>query len=83
MTIVTQGVVHGNTIELDSSPGIEDGRLVHVVLSVAPPLSPDETHASGRVSAAGMMANYTEDDDAILEEIYRERKHDTRQGLAP
>ena len=30
-----------------------------------------------------MMEDYTEDDDAVLEEIYRDRKRDTRGDLAP
>lgn len=29
-----QGVVHGKTIELEMSPGIEDGRRVELVLRV-------------------------------------------------
>ena len=32
-------------------------------------------------SAAGMMANHTEDDDAVLEKIYRDRKCDSRGDI--
>ena len=77
MTIVMQGVIHGRTIELEASPGIDDGRAVEVVLNVDQPLRPSEQPVPGQyVTAAGMMANYTEDDDAVLEEIYQDRKRD-------
>jgi hypothetical protein len=34
MDIVVQGVVHGKTIELETNPGIEEGRRVELVLRV-------------------------------------------------
>jgi hypothetical protein len=82
MTIVMQGVVHGRTIELEASPGVDDGHVVQVILNVDRP--PADDAESGRyVSAAGMMADYTDDDDAVLEEIYQERHRDARADIEP
>ncbi len=84
MNIAMQGVIHGKTIELEDTPGVDDGRIVHVILSTDLPIRPQGGNASGPYrSAAGMMEDYTEDDDAVLEEIYRDRKRDTRGDLAP
>jgi len=84
MNIAMQGVIHGRTIELEDSPGIDDGQMVHVVVSTVSPNRPEGKRATGPYrSAAGMMANYTEDDDAVLDEIYRDRKRDTRSDIGP
>ena len=84
MNIAMQGVIHGKTVELEDAPGLDDGRIVHVILSTDLPIRPEGGDASDPYqSAAGMMADYTEDDDAVLEEIYRDRKRDTRGDLAP
>ena len=32
MDMIVQGTIHGKTIELDTSPGIADGRRVELVL---------------------------------------------------
>ena len=76
MTQVIEGVIHGRTIELDGDPGIEDGRKVQVILQAESPSSDEQAK---RKTAAGMMANYTDDDDAVLAEIYEDRKRDTRR----
>jgi hypothetical protein len=83
MDIVLHGVVHGKTIELERNPGIDDGRVVQVVLNVEPSASAGKSAAVGYITAAGMMANYTEDDDAVLAEIYEDRRRDTRPEIAP
>jgi hypothetical protein len=81
MDIPMQGVIHGNTIELDSSPGVEDGRKVQLILRVGrlpgppPKWTPDST-----VTAGGMMAeHWTDEDDRLLEDIYQDRKRDRRR----
>ena len=81
MEIVMQGVVHGKTIDLEASPGIEDGRRVELVLRVKElPGPPPGWKPGGTETAAGMMADYwTEEDDRILEEIYQDRKKSGRR----
>jgi hypothetical protein len=75
VSIVLQGVIRGKTIELETSPGIEDGRIVQVVLDVEQPAAHSgQSRGDETLTAAGMMADYTEDDDAVLAEIHRERK---------
>jgi hypothetical protein len=75
MVKVLRGVIHGRTIELETEPGIEDGRAVEVIVrSKALPGPPPGWQAGGTHSAAGMMAeHWTEEDDRILEEIERAR----------
>lgn len=80
MDIVMQGVTHGNMIELERSPGIEDGRKVELILRVSKlPGPPPRWKPGGGVTAAGMMAeHWTDEDDRLLEEIYQDRKRDGR-----
>ena len=83
MDIVMQGVVHGKTIELETSPGIEDGRRVELVVRMKPLPSPPPAWKPGSTeTAAGMMASYwTEEDDRILETIYQDRKRGSRREI--
>jgi len=83
MDLVLQGVVHGKTIELETSPGIEDGRRVELVLRVKQlPGPPPGWKPGSAETAAGMMASYwTEEDDRILEAIYRDRKKEGRREI--
>jgi hypothetical protein len=75
MVKILRGIVHGRTIELEGDPGIEDGRMVEVIVrSKALPGPPPGWRPGGTETAAGMMAEFwTEEDDRILEEIQRER----------
>jgi hypothetical protein len=84
MTKVLRGVIHGNTIELEGDAGLEDGRKVEVILRAKELPGPPPLWTPGSTeSAAGMMsASWTEEDDRILEEIYRERKKDARREVA-
>lgn len=79
MTKVLHGVVHGRTIELDSETGLQDGRKVEVILRAKELLGPPPGWKPGSTeTAAGMMASlWTEEDDRILAEIYRERMTDS------
>jgi hypothetical protein len=83
MDIVVQGVVRGKTIELETSPGIEDGRRVELVLRVKQlPGPPPAWKPGSSETAAGMMANYwTEEDDRILQTISLDRKRDGRREV--
>jgi hypothetical protein len=81
MDIVMQGVVHGNMIELESSPGIEDGQRVQLILRVGKlPGPPPRWTPDSAETAGGMMAeHWTDEDDRLLEEIYQDRKRDRRR----
>jgi hypothetical protein len=81
MDIPMQGVIHGNTIELDSNPGLEDGQKVQLVLRVSKLPGPPPKWTPGcTITAGGMLADqWTEEDDRLLEEIYQDRKRDRRR----
>lgn len=81
MQKVMQGIVHGRTIELEVDPELEDGSKVEIVLRVQRlPGPPPGWNPGSTETAAGMMADHwTQEDDEILEEIYRDRKRDHRQ----
>ena len=84
MTKVLRGVIHGKTIELESEPGLEDGRKVEVTLRAKElPGPPPGWQPGSRETAAGMMASrWTEEDDRILEEIHQERQKNTHREVA-
>jgi hypothetical protein len=74
MNKIVHGIIHGNTIELNENPGISDGQEVRVILSIAKNSRP---WGEGLRNSAGALANEPpEEDDKILEEIYRQRKCD-------
>ena len=80
MNKVLQGVVHGQTIELAEDLGVADGCRVEVVVRIPQlPGPPPGWKPDGNQTAAGMMAaDWTDEDDRILEEIYQDRKHEPR-----
>jgi hypothetical protein len=82
MDIMMQGVVHGSTIELESSPGLEDGRKVQLILRVGMLPGPPPKWTPGNTATAGgtMAAHWTDEDDKLLEEIYQDRKSDRRRA---
>jgi hypothetical protein len=84
MTKVLRGIIHGKTIELERDAGLEDGRKVEVILKTKELPGPPPLWKPGSTeTAAGTMAScWTEEDDRILDEIYRERKKDTRREVA-
>lgn len=80
MNKVIHGVVHGRTIELTEDPGVPEGQEVEVVVKSIPPKR--ENWGEGLRRCAGALANeWTEEDDRILEEIYQERKLDSRREV--
>ena len=76
MVKILRGVVHGRTIELESEPGIEDGRRVEVIVrSKALPGPPPGWRPGGTETAAGMMAeHWTEKDDRIFLFLFGHRR---------
>jgi hypothetical protein len=84
MTKTVQCKVHGRTIELDEDLGVADGQVVEVQVNVVGlkkklPGPPSGWRPGSKKTAAGMLADsWTEEDDRILEEIYRDRRRETR-----
>ena len=79
MTRTTHGVIHGRTIELAEDPGVADGQKVVITIKTVPPTRP---WGEGlRRCAGAFAADWTEEDDRILEEIYQERKRDSRKEI--
>ena len=75
MSIVLQGVVHGNTIELKNSLGVADGQAVEVVVKVVPPA---RTWGEGFLHTAGALA-----DDPYWDKIMSDIQHERRLGRRP
>lgn len=75
MNILSHGIIHGNIIELQNNPGFQEGQQVDVILTAASP-----QHDSGgetRYPPGSRALNWTEQDDRILAELYRQRQADT------
>ena len=87
MTKTLHGKVHGKTIELDEDLGVVDGQEVEVQVKMIGPKKrlpgPPPGWQPARPSAtAGLLADSsTEEDDRIIEEIYRDRKRETRREI--
>jgi hypothetical protein len=76
MTKTLHGKVHGRTIELDEDPGVAEGQEVEVQVKLIAKSS--RKPGEGFLRTEGALA----DDpywDAIMEDIYQERKKDTRK----
>jgi hypothetical protein len=73
------GKVRGRTIELDDDLGVPDGQEVEVQVKV---VQPPKQWGDGLRRCAGALANeWTDEDDRILQEIYQDRKRDTRREV--
>jgi hypothetical protein len=67
------------TIELDEDPGIAEGQPVEITIKKLPGIQP---WGEGlRRCAGALAAEWTEEDDKILEQIYQDRKRDTRREI--
>ena len=87
MTQTVHGIVRGRTIELDQQLDAAEGQEVEVQVKVIgrkkglpgppPGWQPGSTH-----TVAGRLADsWTDEDDRILQEIYEDRKRETRREL--
>lgn len=74
-----QGVIHGRTIELTDDPGVADGQQVMITIKTLPNPRP-WGEGLGRCAGA-FAADWTEEDDRILEQIQQERKRDSRKEI--
>lgn len=64
------GTIRGNTVELNEPPGIADGQSVIVQLAVV-----NDPELSGRWPYGGALsAEWSDEDDRILESIQQDRK---------
>jgi hypothetical protein len=70
MAEVIQGVIHGNTIELQADPGIADGMTVEVTIRA---ISEHDARVAAILRTAGSMADNPEF-DAAMEEVERYRR---------
>jgi hypothetical protein len=75
-----QGIIHGKTIELSEDPGVADGQQVEITIKTLP--TPRSWGEGLRRCAGAFAADWTEEDDRILEAIHQERKRDTRREIA-
>ena len=79
MTMVLHGKIHGRTIELAEDLGLAEGQEVEVSIRTVP-VGAARERGDGLLRTEGALA----DDpywDAIMEEIHRERKNDTRSEV--
>lgn len=75
MTRTIHGRVHGKTIELDEDPGVAEGQEVEVQVKVISRST--RQPGEGFLRTEGALADDTEW-DAIMEDIYQDRKRDRR-----
>jgi hypothetical protein len=79
MTRTLRGKVHGKTIELDEDLGVIDGQEVEVQVKIVPST---KKWGEGLRRCAGALADeWTEEDDRVLNEIYQDRKRETRREI--
>ena len=87
MTKTMHGTVHGKTIELDEYPGVAEGQEVEIEIRVVgqkkrPPGPPPGWQPGRHSGTAGLLADsWTDEDDRILEEIYRDRKVESQREI--
>jgi hypothetical protein len=79
MIKTVRGTVHGKTIELSQDLGVADGQQVELVVKT---ISDPEPWGEGLRRCAGALAEeWSDEDDRILEEIYQDRKRDSRREI--
>lgn len=86
MTRTLRGRIHGKTIELDEDLGVVNGQEVEVQVTMDRPKKrlpgPPPRWQPGVSRTAGALADLdTPEEDHILEEIYQDRKRETRREL--
>ncbi len=74
------GIVHGKTIEIEEELGLSDGDKVSIVIE-GPQSSQDKWGEGLRRCAGALADDWTEEDDKILEDIYRSRHSDSRPEI--
>lgn len=88
MTKTLHGVVRGKTIELEQDLGVVDGQEVEIQVTMLRPKkrlpgSPPHWQPGRPSRTAGALAeSWTEEDDRILNEVYRDRKREGRREIS-
>ncbi len=80
MTRTLRGVIHGRIVELTEDLGLPDGQPVEITIKTV--ASPKPWGEGLRRCAGAFAADWTEEDDRILEEIHQERKRETRKEIS-
>jgi hypothetical protein len=80
MTRTLRGVIHGRTVELTEDLGVADGQQVEITIKTV--ASPKPWGEGLRRCAGAFAADWTEEDDRIMEEIHQERKRETRREIS-
>jgi hypothetical protein len=80
MTRTLRGVIHGRTVELTEDLGVADGQQVEITIKTV--ASPKPWGEGLRRCAGAFAADWTEEDDLIMEEIHLERKRETRKEIS-
>lgn len=87
MTKTLHGKIHGKTIELEEDLGVVDGQEVEVHVTVVKPRKrlpgpPPGWYPGTTATTAGMLADLcSEEEDQLLEQIYQDRKRETRREI--
>jgi hypothetical protein len=79
MIKTVHGTVHGKIIELDEDPGVAEGQQVEIILKTVP--AQTAWGEALRRSAGGLAADWTAEDERILEGIHQDRKRDSRKEI--
>ena len=79
MNKIAHGIIHGNTIELRDNPGFQEGQEVEVYVKAIDKNRPESNMP--HKSPGAKVLTWTEQDDKILEELYRQRKCDTGREI--
>jgi len=87
MTKTLHGIVRGRTIELDEDLDAAEGQEVELRVKVIerrkglPGPPPGWQPGSTRTVAGRLADSWSDEDDRILQEIYEDRKRETRREL--
>lgn len=74
------GIVHGKTIEIEEELGLPDGDKVSIVIENSQS-SLDKWGEGLKRCAGALVDEWTEEDDKILDDIYRSRRSDSRPEI--
>ncbi|HVC97693.1 MAG TPA: hypothetical protein VND64_28740 [Pirellulales bacterium] len=88
MTKTLHGRVRGRTIEIDEDLGVAEGQEVEIQVKITGPKTslpgpPPGWQPGSPSTTAGLLADsWTEEDDRILEEIYKSRKQEASREVS-
>jgi hypothetical protein len=77
----SQGVIHGNQIELAAAPGLQDGQTVEVTVRPIARQGDPEFGQGLRRAAGALAGEWNDEDEAILREIEAARVRSVGRDL--